>query len=113
MGLNTSGNHFCIKSDLALGDATKNKIVDDIMVEGRDVNYIYVHVHDVLLHCHEHGLVVSKKKFMMRTSVLFAGFVVSDEGVKPDPFMMESMPKRFVRVEIVFRHSQSVGEHVA
>ena len=33
MGLNASGDKFCTKSDLALGDVTKNKI-DDIMVEG-------------------------------------------------------------------------------
>ena len=52
--------------------------------QGCDVNDIYMHVHDVLLHCREHGLVVSKKK--LGTSLLFTGFVVSDQEVKPDPW---------------------------
>ena len=48
---------------------------------------------DVLLCCRDHRLVVSKKKFKMGTSVLFAGFVVSDQGVKPDPSMVECVQK--------------------
>ena len=34
----------------------------------------------------------------MGTSVIFAGFVVSDEGVEPDPSMVESV-KSFPRVK--------------
>ena len=34
MGLNVNGDHFCERSDLALGDVAKNKIVDDAIVEG-------------------------------------------------------------------------------
>ena len=39
---------------------------------------------EVMLHCHGHGLVVSKIKFHMGTSVLFAGFVVSNVGMNSD-----------------------------
>ena len=42
MGLNASGDHFCKMSDLALGELAKAKIVDDVMVEGCDVNDIYM-----------------------------------------------------------------------
>ena len=53
------------------------------------MNDIYMCVHDVLLHCREHGLVVSKKKFKMGTSVFFARFVVSNKRVELDPLMVE------------------------
>ena len=59
MGLNASWDHFYKMSDLALSDVAKNKIVD-VMVEGHDVNDIYMHVCEVLLCCHEHGLLCQR-----------------------------------------------------
>ena len=39
----------------------------------------------VLERCQFHGIKLSKKKFAVGTSVKFAGFVVSEDGIKPDP----------------------------
>lgn len=45
----------------------------------------------VLEKCREIGITISEKKLTIGTKVKFAGYIVSAEGVSPDPEKVESL----------------------
>ena len=84
MGLSSSSNEFCCRSDAVFaGLLGVHKLVDDILVEGNDLEDLEAKIRAVLLHCHEHGFVLSKKKFEIGPEVNFTGYTVSAAGVCP------------------------------
>jgi hypothetical protein len=86
MGLNPSGDWWCQKSDEALvGLEGVTKMVDDILVQAETREELFTRIESVLERCREHGIVLSKDKLEIGQSVKFAGHIVSDKGVSPDP----------------------------
>ena len=86
MGLNASGDEFCLRTDKAVaGLPGVKKLVDDIL--------LFAPSHDVLLdriiglfkRCQAHGITLSQSKFQYGSKVKFAGYIVDETGYRPDP----------------------------
>jgi transposase InsO family protein len=86
MGLSSSSDEFCRRTDVALaGLPGVMKVVDDILVMGWDVDDLSKKLDVVLAACDKHDITLARHKFLVGDSVTFAGFVISKDGVKPDP----------------------------
>ena len=86
MGLVSSGDEFCARTDKALADLPGvMKLVDDILIYGSNVKEILTRIRNVFERCREWGITLSKKKYQFGTKVKFAGYVLSEDGVAPDP----------------------------
>ena len=85
MGLTTSGDEFCQRTDQALsGIPGVSKLVDDILIVGDNVEQLLERIKKVFERCKEHDITLSDKKYQVGAEVKFAGFVVSDKGTRPD-----------------------------
>lgn len=86
MGLSASSDEWCLRSDAALhGLQGTKKLVDDILIEAPDETTLMSRTRAVLDRCREHGITISKKKLQTGNCVKFAGYIISSEGIKPDP----------------------------
>ena len=84
MGLNSSGDEFCRRSDDAIQDLEGVlKLVDDILVFASSYDELFQRVEAVLQRCTEHNITLSKKKIEIGDMVTFAGFDVSVKGHSP------------------------------
>ena len=94
MGLASSGDEFCARSDKALaGIEGVKKIVDDILIYGRNYEELLQRICKVFQKCQEWGITLSKEKLQLGNNVKFAGYVITDEGTKPDPEKVEAIEK--------------------
>jgi transposase InsO family protein len=92
MGLSSSSDEFCQRSDAAVRDLPGViKIVDDILVQASSVAELKERLTAVLKRCRAHGITLSKGKVYAGTSVKFAGFIVTASGVKPDPAKVKAI----------------------
>jgi hypothetical protein len=86
MGLSCSSDEFCSRTDMALqGLEGVQKIVDDILIHAPTEASLIDRLRQVLERCQQHGITLSKSKTEAAQEVKFAGFLVSANGVKPDP----------------------------
>ena len=86
MGLNTSSDEFCCRTDKAVeGLPWLLKIVDDMLVQAPDLPTLYERLEVVLQRCRRSGIKISLAKLEVGTSIKFAGFIVSGDGVRPNP----------------------------
>ena len=86
MGMSSSSDIFCMKTDEALrGLPGLIKLVDDLLVVAPDVETLGKRVEAVLLRCREHRITVSESKLHIAERVKFAGFIISNKGIEPDP----------------------------
>ena len=84
MGLNSSGDEFCRRSDDAIRYLEGIlKLVDDILVFASSYDKLFQHVEAVLQHCMQHNITLSKKKIEIGKRVTFARFDISSEGHSP------------------------------
>jgi phospholipid-translocating ATPase len=86
MGLNTSSDEFCCRTDQAVAglQGWLLKIVDDMLVQAPDMPTLWARLQEVLLRCREHGIKISYEKLEVGTSMKFAGFIISGAGVRPN-----------------------------
>jgi hypothetical protein len=92
MGLNASGDEFCMRSDMAIqGLPGISKLVDDILVEGRTLGELKKRLHKLLTRCREHRIKLSLKKLEIGQKVEFAGHIISASGIQPDPKKTEAI----------------------
>lgn len=92
MGLNAAGDFWCFSSDEALvGLEWADKIVDDILIQAPDYMTLFSRIRTVLTRCREHGITISKRKLKIGTKIPFAGYIVSHEGVRPDPELFSAI----------------------
>ena len=61
------------------------EIVDDILIWAPSLAALEDHLHKVLQRCSDLHITLSRSKFQIDHSLKFAGCIMSDEGVKPDP----------------------------
>ena len=94
MGLNPSSDHFCERSDNALS-AVENllKIVDDGLLQASTKQDLLLQFEEVLKCCRKNKLTLSKSKLQFGQSVLFAGHIISKDGVKPEPRRTDAIRK--------------------
>jgi hypothetical protein len=86
MGLSASSDEFCRRTDNAFqGLPWFLKIVDDGLIQAPTEKILLERVIMVLECCRDFGIKISTKKFQWGRSLKFAGYIVSDEGVRPDP----------------------------
>jgi hypothetical protein len=87
MGLNTSGDEFCCRTDKAVAglQAWLLKIVDDMLIQAPDMPTLWARLDEVLERCRAHGIKISYDKLEVGTSLKFAGFIISSDGVRPNP----------------------------
>ena len=92
MGLNASSDEWCFSSDALMMDLPwAQKIVDDILIEAPTMKVLYHRIRVILKRCEAMGVTISHKKLKIGHSIGFAGFVVSADGVKPDPEKVQSL----------------------
>ena len=85
LGLNPSSDYFCERSDLAFDTVTDLlKIVDDGLIQAPTKQDLLKNFRHVLECCRKYNLTLSKSKVQMGESVLFAGYEITKDGVKPD-----------------------------
>ena len=86
MGLTSSGDEFCARTDQALaGIPGMWKLVDDILIAGDTVEQLLERVKEVFKRCEENDITLSDTKYQVGSEVKFGGYIVSDTGNRPDP----------------------------
>ena len=88
MGLSASSDWFNLETDKAVWDLLFRwllKIVDDMLVQARTEQELYSRIRMVLQRCREAGITISLRKLECGQSVSFAGYVISSDGIRPDP----------------------------
>ena len=85
MGLSSSSDEWCKRSDMALaGIPGVQKLVDDILVEGVDYEDLLKKIEEVLKKCLENNITISLHKMEIGEEVTFAGYKISKNGVVPE-----------------------------
>ena len=86
MGIKPSSDVFCSKTDPAIeGLPWAAKIVDDILIQAPSMETLLERIRTVLERCRQLGITISLKKLEVGPKVKFAGHIITDKGVKPDP----------------------------
>ena len=86
MGLSANSDEWCQKSDyVANGLPFCKKIVDDILIWAKDENELINNCRTILNCCRELNISISEKKLEILHSISFAGHIVSNKGITPDP----------------------------
>ena len=91
-GLNASSDKWCRRSDAVVdGLLWAKKIVDDILIWASSLQELQQIIEIIAQNCERLNIIISKKKFSIGTSMPFAGYIVSNSGVHPDPTRIESI----------------------
>ena len=86
MGLSSSSDEWGRYSDYVIeGREFAKKIVDDILIWAPSLLCLEQRIIHILERCGTINVTISKKKFTIGTEIPFAGFLISDNGIKPDP----------------------------
>jgi hypothetical protein len=86
MGMAPTSDEWNIRSDKTIeGLDWAEKIVDDTLVQAPTVEALYQRAREVLRRCREHGITISLKKLQAGKDIPFAGYLVGQGGIRPDP----------------------------
>ena len=92
MGLVSSGNEFCARTDRALlGVPGVHKLVDNILVFGQTYEELLGRIRQVFERCDKWGITLSKGKYQVGEEVIFAGFVVNKQDTRQDPKLVDAI----------------------
>ena len=92
MGCSCSSDEWCQRSDTAIkGIPGTKKLVDDILIEANSLDTLQRRMHLVLSNCRRLGITISRKKLEIGTEVNFAGFIISQSGIKPNPSKLDAI----------------------
>ena len=90
--LNASSDEWCWRSDVVVdGLLWAKKIVDDILIWASSLQELQQRIEIIAQSCERLNIILSKKKFSIGTSMPFAGYIVSNNGVHPDPTRIEAI----------------------
>lgn len=118
MGLSSSSDEFCRRSDRILeGVSGAFKIVDDVIISAENLTELYLKIEKILNNCKLYGITLSKEKMVISNSVSFAGLIISDEGVRPDPSKLNAMknfpvPKNITDLRSFFGMANQIRQFV-
>ena len=86
MGLCSSGDEFCYRTDKALTRIPNvKKLVDDVLIYGRTEEELLETIVVVFEKCREWGITLSERKYQFGEEVKFAGYILNQIGHRPDP----------------------------
>ena len=86
MVLSSSSDEWCRHSDRVVeGFPWCKKIVDDILIWASNPQDLEERLRAVVARCDRLHVTLSRSKFQIATSLSFAGCIVSNNGVQPDP----------------------------
>lgn len=87
MGLCSSSDEFCRRSDEAVAGLGEwcLKIVDDILVQAPTEELLWIRLRATLIRCRMAGIKISNSKLETGKKVMFAGYSVSADGIRPNP----------------------------
>ena len=92
MGLSCSSDEFCCRSDKIIeGLPGVRKLVDDILVQAPDLKTLNDRIDILLKRCKSNNFTLSRKKLEIGESVEFAGQIVSNNGVQPNPAYLKGI----------------------
>ena len=93
MGLVSAGDAYNEKTDRALeGCSAFSKIVDDVLVHGKDRVSCLQNTCAILEACIEGRIKLGKKKAVLAApEVVYAGYKVDEHGLRPDPARVEAI----------------------
>ena len=92
MGLNPSSDYFCERSDYAFADVLDLlKIVDDGLLQAPTRQDLLRQFRLALECCRKSNLTLSQPKLEIGQSVVFAGYDIAKDGVKPAPKRTEGI----------------------
>ena len=84
-GLNASSDEWCRRSDAVVeGLLWSQKIVDDILIWAPDMSTLQSRIEEISSRCRILNIVLSKKKFITGSTLPFAGYIVSNQGIRPN-----------------------------
>ena len=92
MGLCSSNDVFIQRTNVAfmpIPDLLKE--IDDLLIAQPDGEVFLSRAEEVFKICRENRITLSRKKLQAGSRVLFAGYIVSDQGVEADPAKLESI----------------------
>ena len=88
MGFKGSGDEFSIRTDRAMAELIAKgwvaKIMDDMCLQAKTMKVLLDRLQVLFDICFASGITLSLDKLEVGDSVLFAGLVVSRDGLKPD-----------------------------
>ena len=91
-GCCSTGDIFCERTDEAFRRIEGLlKEVDDVLLQAATEEELYKKLEEVVKRCAEWNITLSSKKIQMGSSVKFAGFIVTDKGVLPDPARLSAL----------------------
>ena len=95
MGLNSTGDSYCRRGDIALdGIGNLAKVVDDIIVADTSLDDHITRVRSVLERCRQHGITLRPEKFQFaQARVKYCGYIVSPDGKEIDPDKLAAIDK--------------------
>ena len=86
MGLSSSSDKWCRYSDYVIeGCEFAKKIVDDILIWAPTLECLEKQIIQILERCATINFQSLEKKITIGTEIPFAGFLISDNWIKPDP----------------------------
>ena len=104
MGASPAGDLFNIATDPIIEDVPHaEKIMDDVLLENETLAEVDKNTRKVLEKCRELGITISLKKLQYGKKVKYAGYIISSEGVTPDPKKLaavESFPSPKSKTEL-------------
>ena len=92
-GYLAAGDAYTERYDRIIGDVeNKTKCVDDTCLWSSNISDSFFQACNYLTLCSRNGIVFNKEKFVFcNKEVEFAGFVISEDEVKPSPKIMENI----------------------
>ena len=92
MGMSSSSDDWCRISDTVIeGYPWAKKIVDDILVHAPDYQTLHSRLRLILNRCQAINMTISKKKLQIGESIKFAGHIIEQNGIKPDPDLIKAI----------------------
>ena len=91
MGLCSSSDEFCRRTDEALAGLPIRKLVDDILITASTLGDLQTKIDMLLQRCHSHNIVLSKPKFQIAEEISFAGYTINANGVEPSPDKLQAI----------------------
>ena len=86
MGLNESSDVFNYAGDMALlGVPNSYKLVDDLLTGGDSEGSLIKNVKEIFQRCRDNGIQLNRAKLQFGDEVVFAGHIISKDGVRCDP----------------------------
>ena len=115
MGLVSTGDEYCRRTDSSLGRLPRlHRVVDDILAEAPNLTTCYNYARTMWTICRDHNITLGKKKFKLAvTKASFAGYIISQKGVATDPSKVEAIARETNQLhsdEVLFCLVKQLGD---